>query len=120
MPNIPITIVHKPNGNLEPLEDNQNTAGKKTKVRHGDAVQFGVGPNIVGVSIRFEGESPFGDTEDAKTVLYGVAHIVTKAIRPGGPAQNTYRYTCTAKTTDGQTLTSSPSAGSGGEMEVGG
>jgi len=120
MPNIPITIVHKPNGNLEPQEDNQNTAGRKTKVRPGDTVQFGVGPNIEGVNIRFDGESPFGDTEDAKTVQYGIAHTVTKAVRPGGPQHNTYGYTCTAKTSDGQTLTSAPSGGSGGEMEVGG
>jgi hypothetical protein len=104
-----IKIVRKSNNRIEPEND------FRVKVGAGDIVTFMTDQNdpaVVGLSITFVGETPFGPGK--QTVPYKTA--LPLAVTFDGPAKSkVFRFKCEIKV-NGTPVTSSGEAG--GEMEV--
>ena len=118
MPNpIVITIIRKPNGEIQPQEDSQ-TVGIRTKASINTRVEFRPGGGATSVAVFFDGESPFGDSaQDHQNVRSGT---IRKNFNVNEAARNVYAYNCEL-TINGQTVRWPPldtQGVTGGEIEI--
>jgi hypothetical protein len=101
-----IKIVRKSNNRIEPENDFRAKVGEK------DIVTFTTERGVVGLTITFVGESPFGPGK--QTVKYNTA--LPLAVTFDGPAKSkVFKFKCEIEV-DGKRVTGNSDAG--GEMEV--
>ena len=113
MPNqIVITIIRKPNGQIQP------EGGVRTKAPADTPIEFKAGGGATSVAVFFDGESPFGDApENHHNVKSGT---IRKKFNGAEPGKNVYVYRCEL-TIGGQKVSWPPPGQTGqvgGEIEI--
>src|SRR5262245_4946122 len=87
----------------------RTTNNRRTKVPRGETIMFTTPPGFSGVSITFDGASPFGASPLDKVIGYGSSRQVPAAAPIG-----VFPYTCVITGPDGV----QHSSGGGGEIEI--
>ena len=96
---------------VRPENDPPHTLNNRTtKVPRGESLTFTVPTGFSGVSITFDGASPFGALPEDGVIQYGSSRPI-----PASAPSGVFPYTCVIAGPDGV----EHSSGGGGEIEIG-